>query len=214
MSRMLEALKRIEAKQTRLSDKKPISSRPVVESAASDSFAIDETLVRAEAAVASALSSDEPDIYEDMARYILAQLTPGQSAALLFTSLDDDTEKSEMLRSLSKTLIDKCDKEVFVLDALPDKGGMQHKITPDISKNWGLLLEQLKTRHQLVLIDAPSLANAQAAEMISQCDGVYLAIRLGYATPYQVRQAVRIVQQAGGRLLGSIAIAPGESSGW
>ena len=53
----------------------PVSSPLTVQYAISDSLTIDETLARAESAVASVLLSEEPDIYEDMAQYILTQLS-------------------------------------------------------------------------------------------------------------------------------------------
>ena len=82
-------------------------------------YTIDETLARAESAVASVLRPEDPDIYEDMAQYILTQLTPERPAALLFTSPGDGTGQTEMLFSLSKTLVNHRQGQVFVLDALP-----------------------------------------------------------------------------------------------
>jgi Mrp family chromosome partitioning ATPase len=241
MSRMLEALKQIEAKrplpqppanrsptddtfQTESSElhpliqkeldelrsspiltEEPISTPRIAPSPVSDSITIDKTLAQAESAAASALSLDEPDIYEEMAQYILAQLTPRRSAVLLFTSPDEVVEKTETLLSLSKTLAKHLRGKVLVLDALPNKGEIQHKTIPYITGDLGRLFEQLKTHYQLVLIDAPSLAFAQTATMLSHCDGAYLVIGLGYATPHNVRESVRVIQQAGARLLGSIA---------
>lgn len=218
MSRMLEALKQIEAKRPRPLVQEPISRGPIVESAmpaapaAPDSSAIENSLAQAESAVISALATEvlateEPDIYEEMAQYILTQLSPDRSAALLFTSPRDGTEQTETLLSLSKTLVNHFDGKALLLDALPSENGMRNEKNPCLPGNWGHLLEQLKTQYQMVLIDAPSLADAQTAAMLSQCDGVYLMIRLGYTTPYDVRQAVSVIQNAGGRLLGSIAVS-------
>jgi len=184
----------------------PISSPPTVQSALSDSFAIDKMSTRAESATASALSAEEADIYEQMAQYILTQLMADRSAVLLFTSPRDGRGQTETLRSLSKSLVNHLRGEVFVLDALPNKGGMRQEKIPYISGDWGRCLNELKARYQLVLIDAPSLADVRTAPMLSQCDGVYLMIRLGYTTPYETCEAVRVIQQAGGRLLGSIAV--------
>jgi hypothetical protein len=192
-----------------LLDIEPISSPSIAQSLTSDSYTIDKTLARAESAVASALLPEEPDIYVGMAQYILTQITPDRPAALLFTSPGDNTGQTETLFLLSKTLVNHFRWKVFVLDAFPNADGRQSQIMPRISGDWGHLLEQLKTRYQLVLINAPSLAHAQTAAVVSQCDGVYLVIRLGYSTAYEVREAVRVIQQAGGRLLGSIAV--GES---
>jgi hypothetical protein len=187
----------------------PISSPSIKQSIASDSYTIEKTLARAESAVASALLPEEPDIYVEMARYILTQITPDRPAALLFTSPGDNTGQTETLFLLSKTLVNHFHWKVFVLDALPNADRRQIQPIPRNSGDWGHLLDQLKTRYQMVLINAPSLAHAQTAVVASQCDGVYLVIRLGYSTAYDVHEAVRVIQQAGGRLLGSIAI--GES---
>ena len=89
---------------------------------------------------------------------------------------------------------------------MPHQGNLQNEKTPDIADRRDHVLEKLKKRYQLVLIDAPSLAEVHTTAMISRCDGVYLVIRLGYTTPYDVREALRVIQQSGGRLLGSIAV--------
>jgi hypothetical protein len=189
-----------------LSFSEPIFDPQASQSWVSDSFATDKTLARAESAMDSALLAEGPGIYDEMAQYILAQLTPGRPAALLFTSPGDCVEKSETLSLLSKTLADHFQTAAFILDALPDQTGRRNKKKPDISDSWSNLFEELKTLHQLVFIDAPSLAHAQTASMISKCDGVYLVIRLGYTRPYDVRESVRVIRQAGGRLLGSIVV--------
>ena len=77
---------------------------------------------------------------------------------------------------------------------------------PGITERRERSLEELKKRYQLVLIDGLALTNARTAAMIAQCDGVYLVIRLGYATPYDVNEAMRVIRQCGGRLLGSVAV--------
>ena len=183
----------------------PVSSPLSVQYAISDTLTIDDTLARAESAVASVLLSEEPDTYEDMAQYILTQLS-GRPAALLFTSPCDGTGQTEMLASLWNKLVDHCEGQVHILNALPHESKLQNEKTPDIADRRDHVLEKLKKRYQLVLIDAPSLADVHTAAMIPHCDGVYLVIRLGYTTPYDVREALRVIQQSGGRLLGSIAV--------
>ncbi|MGA2796626.1 MAG: hypothetical protein ABSE63_03495 [Thermoguttaceae bacterium] len=189
-----------------LSVQEPVSSPLTVEYAISDSLTIDETLALAESAVATVLQPEALDIYEDMAQYILTQFMPGRPAALLFTSPRDDTGQTEMLSSLSKILVKHRQGQVYVLDALPHESKLQNKKTPDIADRRDHVLEKLKKKYPLVLIDAPSLAEVHTAAMIPHCDGVYLVIRLGYTTPYDVRESLRVIQQSGGRLLGSIAV--------
>jgi hypothetical protein len=193
-------------KPSRLFVQESVSNPLTVQYAISDSLTIDETLARAESAVATVLKSDVPDIYEDMAQYILAKLMPGRPAALLFTSPCDSTGQTEMLSYLSKATVNNRPGQVYVLDALPHENKMQNQVPPDFTNRWSIALERLKKRYQLVLIDAPSLADVHTAAMISRCDGVYLVIRLGCTTPYDVREADKVIQQSGGRLLGSIAV--------
>jgi hypothetical protein len=240
MSRMLEALRQIEARQPRpqatfrpiesrassrpvelhptileeldalqssiMSFNEPVPTLSTLDTGISEGINVDESLEQAESAVVSALSLAEPDIYEDMAQYILAKTEPGQSAALLFTSPGECAEKSETLRLISKSLAEHFQIKTVVIDTSLNDNKPVNKKMPRVSGGWWHLFEEYKQRHQLVLIDAPSLADAQAAAMISQCDGVYLVIRLGYSTAYDVREAVRVIDQAGGLFLGSIAV--------
>jgi Mrp family chromosome partitioning ATPase len=68
------------------------------------------------------------------------------------------------------------------------------------------LLENLKKEYRLVLIDGASLAHAESISMVRHCHGVYLLVRLGHASPTAVRKASQIIAQAGGKLLGCIAV--------
>jgi Mrp family chromosome partitioning ATPase len=68
------------------------------------------------------------------------------------------------------------------------------------------LLENLKREYRLVLIDAASLAHAESIPMLRLCQGVYLVVRLGHSSPRTVREARQVVDQAGGKLLGCIAV--------
>jgi Mrp family chromosome partitioning ATPase len=71
------------------------------------------------------------------------------------------------------------------------------------------LLRELAGHYDLVLVDASSLAQAGAAQLAASCDGTCLVVRLGEGTRRVVREAVRVVNRAGGRLLGCIAIDAG-----
>jgi Mrp family chromosome partitioning ATPase len=234
MSLMLEALRKIEAKlpppqqeREKAIEKKPlsqsaektdeqrpppellkeaISEPPVTLTAPSDVSAVEKTLAMVESSVNLALLLDEPDVYEQMAQYILTQITPGQPAFLLFTSPCDGVNKAETMYLLSKRLADYFHRDVFVLNVMQIESWLQNKNLPRNSIGWGHLFEQLKKEFQLALIDAPSLTDARTAPILSQCDGVYLVINLGRTTSYEVSEAVRVIRQAGGRLLGSIAV--------
>jgi Mrp family chromosome partitioning ATPase len=68
------------------------------------------------------------------------------------------------------------------------------------------LLENLKREYRLVLVDAASLARDESIPMIRYCQGVYLVVRLGHSTRRTVREARQVIAQAGGNLLGCIAV--------
>ena len=71
------------------------------------------------------------------------------------------------------------------------------------------LLRELAGHYDLVLVDATSLAHDGAAQLAAACDGTCLVVRLGEAGRRTVRDAVRVLSSAGGRLLGCIAIDAG-----
>jgi Mrp family chromosome partitioning ATPase len=67
------------------------------------------------------------------------------------------------------------------------------------------LMEELRTRADVVLIDSPSLLPvADAAVLSALSDGAILVTRYGRTRAEQVRQAVVNLEQAGGRLLGTV----------
>jgi hypothetical protein len=173
---------------------------------ASDSSAIDDTLARAESAVGSALAPEEPDVFEEITQYILTQLTPGRPAALAFTSPQSGIGQTALLSSLSKKLERRINGEVFVFSGLLNRDMEQDAKTPRISGDLDYSLEKMTSRCQLVLVDAPCLTDLQATAVFSSCDGVYLLLGLGYTTPYDLGESVRVIQQSGGRLLGCIAV--------
>ena len=176
-----------------------------------DAATVEETLCRAETAVAAALESQATGAYEDMGQYILTQITPGRSAALLFTSPMGCPGQTDVLHRLSEALVRLSPRRAAVLDALAEESKARGNEVSDAVEEWQESLEWLKKQHQLVLVDGPALTDVRTAAMISQCDGVYLVIRLGYATAYDVSESTRVVRQCGGRLLGCVALG-GEPS--
>jgi Mrp family chromosome partitioning ATPase len=70
------------------------------------------------------------------------------------------------------------------------------------------LLEQWRGRFRLVLFDAPSPIRPEAACLARHFDGVYLALRLGRTRKRALRRALRALESAGGRFLGSILLQP------
>jgi Mrp family chromosome partitioning ATPase len=68
------------------------------------------------------------------------------------------------------------------------------------------LLTNLKREYRLVLIDAASLTHDESIPMMRHCQGVYLVVRLGHSSRRTVWEASQVVVQAGGNLLGCIAV--------
>jgi len=71
------------------------------------------------------------------------------------------------------------------------------------------LLRELAGHFDLVLVDAGSLTQDGTALLAAAGDGAYLVVRLGECGGRIVREAVRVIGNAGGRLLGCIAIDAG-----
>jgi Mrp family chromosome partitioning ATPase len=87
-------------------------------------------------------------------------------------------------------------------------GGTGTLRRPDVRTAAGLLRE-LSAHYDLVLIDTTSLAHEGAAQLAATCDGTCLVVRLGEASRRSVRESVRVIDNAGGRLLGYIAVDAG-----
>jgi Mrp family chromosome partitioning ATPase len=87
-------------------------------------------------------------------------------------------------------------------------GGMEPSRRPNVQAASGLLRE-LSGHYDLLLVDATSLAHEGAAQLAAACDGTCLVVRLGEGNRRIVRDAVRVLNRSGGRLLGCIAIDAG-----
>ena len=57
-----------------------------------------------------------------------------------------------------------------------------------------------------MILDAPSLAHAEAAPLARCCDGAYLVVRLGHTARRAVAEAARALRAKGGRLLGCLVV--------
>jgi Mrp family chromosome partitioning ATPase len=68
------------------------------------------------------------------------------------------------------------------------------------------MLENLKREYRLVLVDAASLSRDESIPMVRCCQGVYLVVRLGHSTRRTVRESRKVIAEAGGKLLGCIAV--------
>jgi hypothetical protein len=190
------------------------------EAAASAAEVLDSRLDRTESMMDLAVSPKTPDVYGEMAQYILSTLPAGKPAALVFTAPDDAERKMDAIFRLAENLADHVDGGTVVLDA---ESKRLHKVTPQGSsrargqeylfKPGGRRFDDLKLRYSLVLIDAPPLTQSSAVEMAAQADGVYLMIRLGDTTPRALGEAVDVLRRTGAKWRGSIVIDDGISAG-
>lgn len=68
------------------------------------------------------------------------------------------------------------------------------------------LLKEVGSEYRLVLIDTASLTHREVAPMARYCDGTYLVVRLGHTTRRAIGEAARVIENCGGRVLGSVVI--------
>jgi Mrp family chromosome partitioning ATPase len=66
------------------------------------------------------------------------------------------------------------------------------------------LLETLRRSHRLVLVDTASLQYPEVAPLSGLCDGTYLVVALGQTEQGVARQAARLIERCGGRVLGCV----------
>jgi receptor protein-tyrosine kinase len=67
------------------------------------------------------------------------------------------------------------------------------------------ILEQLRTMFDVVIVDSPPLVPvADASALARHCDGVVVVARAGKTDKRRLADSVRIVERAGGRLLGVV----------
>lgn len=64
----------------------------------------------------------------------------------------------------------------------------------------------MRDRWPLTLLDMSSLSHRETAPVLRHCDGVCLAVRLGYTPRRAVVQAARIISICGGRFLGCVVV--------
>jgi Mrp family chromosome partitioning ATPase len=76
--------------------------------------------------------------------------------------------------------------------------------TKDLS--WKSLVQQLKQRYRLAILDATGLACAQAAAIARHCDGTYLLVIAGETPRRAAARAVGILSRADARLLGCVLV--------
>jgi Mrp family chromosome partitioning ATPase len=72
--------------------------------------------------------------------------------------------------------------------------------------SWKSLVQQLKQRYRLLILDATGLACAQAAAIARHCDGTYLLVIAGETPRRAAARAVGILSRADARLLGCVLV--------
>jgi len=98
-------------------------------------------------------------------------------------------------------------KHVDVLPATAAEKGMGLPGRKD-AENWAAALRQLRREYQLVLVGTAA-ADSPAAQAAARCtDAAYLIVQPGQTGRRASRRAVRMLQQAGGRVLGCLLVEP------
>ncbi len=68
------------------------------------------------------------------------------------------------------------------------------------------LLEEIGRHYPLVLIDTASMAHRETASIIGSCTGAYLVVQLNRTPRRTVDEAVRVIEQGNGRVLGVVVV--------
>ncbi len=84
--------------------------------------------------------------------------------------------------------------------------------TPPGGLDLAPLLTEFRRNFRLVAFDAASLSHPEVAPMSRFFDATYLVLELGDTSQHMARQAVRILDQCGGRLLGCVLRATEDES--
>ena len=90
------------------------------------------------------------------------------------------------------------------LSILPASTALWAPEFPANTANLADLLSELRREFRFVLFDAASLQYPEVAEMTRHFDGTYLVIELNRTSQGDARQAVRIIDNCEGRLLGCV----------
>ena len=79
------------------------------------------------------------------------------------------------------------------------------------SASWAILqkmLEEMHEQYRLVLLENVSASDREMAQLASVCHGVYLLLRMGQTPRSAARRSVKMVNNAGGQLLGCVLLDP------
>lgn len=90
------------------------------------------------------------------------------------------------------------------LSILPGRADPSTDVCPVDNENLASLLKELRREFRIVLFDGASLRYPETAEISRYFDGVYLVIELNRTSRSEAKQAVRIVDDCEGRLLGCV----------
>jgi len=66
------------------------------------------------------------------------------------------------------------------------------------------VLDALRLRYRFVLVDTASLLYPEVAPLSTLCEGTYLVVELGRTARRAARQAVRLIEDCGGQVLGCV----------
>jgi len=90
------------------------------------------------------------------------------------------------------------------LSVLPGGRFLTADGSPPENVNLGGLLDALRLRYRLILVDAASLLHPEVAPLGRLCDGAYLIVQLGQTPRGAARQAAGVIRRCGGHMLGCV----------
>ncbi|MHC4401313.1 MAG: hypothetical protein ACYTG0_16700 [Planctomycetota bacterium] len=142
--------------------------------------------------LAPSLSPELQPQHRSLADNVVKRLPFADGNVLMFAGLDPGRDNTAVLASLADALAERVKGEVLVVDA-------------DLASR-ATEVEALRRRSGIVLLNCPSVDAQNVSSWTRRCDGTYLMIRLGRTTRGAVRQAVRLTEKNGGRVLGCVLI--------
>jgi Mrp family chromosome partitioning ATPase len=173
-------------------------------------------------------STETAQACAELAQSIRRRLTVNRAAILGFTSPGDGDGKTGLLLNLAPELAKRSEGGVLAVDADFRQPDLSARLgislyravdstlicptnVPDLNflpavrqeAGW---IEDLRADWPLVLLDMDSLEHVESADLLKRCDGVCLVVRLGHTARRAVAEALDVVHDRGGQLLGCVVV--------
>lgn len=97
------------------------------------------------------------------------------------------------------------DTDIPTLKVIPLGEKKQFQFAPSFLENFHVLLDNLKSQFQYIIMDIPPILNfAEGLALSKLCDGIILVVRAGEIRWEVIQEAKRLLQKAGVPILGGI----------